>query len=160
MYSYLYPRKNLEIKNEQISSIPRHKLEVVVGRWGKMRKCKKGSFAIGAEVGLHDDYGLSNLKAKQKKKHYLFYYPEYLKPNSRSYELSIVRASVLNLRLYCSEYQVDDLGVSTTRIEGDLSKDFEMDPWMSNYDCSFRKKRLPWSKCERDYLKDIHRNQM
>ena len=79
MNSYLYPHKNLEIWNDQIQD------ECVVGRWGKMKKCKKGSFAIGAEVGLHDDYGVSNLKAKQRRKHYLFYYPDYLQPNSRSY---------------------------------------------------------------------------
>ena len=152
----MYPHKNLEIWNNN------NKIwnDVVVGRWGKMKKCKKGSFAIGAEVGLHDDYGISSLKAKQRLR-YSFYYPEYLKPNSRSYELSIVRASVLNLRLYCSEYQVDDHGVSTTRIEGDLSKDFEMDPWMSDYDCSFRRdKKQQWTACERDYVKDIQRNQM
>ena len=152
----MYPHKNLEIWNNN------NKIwnDVVVGRWGKMKKCKKGSFAIGAEVGLHDDYGISSLKAKQRLR-YWFYYPEYLKPNSISYELSIVRASVLNLRLYCSEYQVDDHGVSTTRIEGDLSKDFEMDPWMSDYDCSFRRdKQMPWTACERDYVKDIQRNQM
>ena len=156
----MYPHKNLEIMNRQIWSEYEYDRDVVVGRWGKMKKCKKGSFAIGAEVGLHDDYGVSNLKAKQKRKGYLFYFPDYLQPNSKSYTLSIVRASVMNLRLYCSEYQVDDLGMSTTRIEGDLSNDFEMDPWMSNYDCTFRKKELPWSSCERDYLRDIHRNQM
>ena len=152
----MYPHKNLEILNKQIFANNVWQ-EVVVGRWGKMKKCKTGSFAIGAEVGLHDDYGLSNLRNTQKM-HYTFYYPEFNKPGYRYWYLSIVRASVLNLRLYCSEYQVDDIGVSTTRIEGDLSKDFEMDPWMSDYDCSRRKDQR--KKCERDFLKDIHRNQM
>ena len=151
----MYPHKNLEILNKQIWKDDSKAQEVVVGRWGKMKKCKTGSFAIGAEVGLHDDYGLSNLKNTQNMI-YGFYYPEfYITPNFRYYYLSIVRASVLNLRLYCSEYQVDDLGVSTTRIEGDLSKDFEMDPWMSDYDCKHK-----WSWCEREILKDIHRHQM
>ena len=149
MNSYLYPHKNLEIWNEQIQD------ECVVGRWGKMKKCKKGSFAIGAEVGLHDDYGMSNLKDKQKKALYEFHYPEFRTPGWKYYFLFIVRASVLNLRLYCSDYQEDELGVSTTRIEGDLSKDFEMDPWMSDYDCKHR-----WNWCEREILKDIHRHQM
>ena len=61
--------------------------EVVVGRWGKMRKCKKGSFAIGAEVGLHDDYGMSNLKDKQKKALYEFHYPEFRTPGWKYYFL-------------------------------------------------------------------------
>ena len=70
-------------------------------KWVKKKRCKKGEHAIGAEIGLHDDFGLSNYKEKwQYYTWYIYYY----------------FASILNIRLYCSDY-----GEGGTRmIEGQL----------------------------------------
>ena len=76
-------------------------------KWVKKKRCKKGEHAIGAEIGLHDDFGLSNYKEKWqhfKEWMWLYYY----------------FASILNIRLYCSDY-----GEGGTRIvEGELRNDF------------------------------------
>ena len=155
MFSYLYPEKNLqkfEKDNNYCQGCP-------VGKWGKMKKCKHGSFAIGAEIGLHDDYGLSNLKIGD---------PNQCVVNDRfgSYQkwsqkkFLTYRASVINLRLYCSEYQLNDQGESTTRLQGDLNDDFENDPWMRAW-----KKPPNCQKCwpehsEQYVVSYVHKNQM
>ena len=64
------------------------------GKWGEYRECINGSFAIGAELGLYDDYMWENTKKF----------------------LADWRMSVMNIKLYCTEY--DDEGDSKS-LEGD-----------------------------------------
>ena len=148
----MYPEKNLADSRPQCSDCP-------IGKWGKMKKCKHGSFAIGAEIGLHDDYGLSNLKIGDPKRCVVNdRFNTYLKYEAR-YFLTY-RASVLNLRLYCSEYQLNDNGVSTTRLQGDLDNDFENDPWMRSWN-----KPPDGGYCyscysEQYVMSHVHKNQM
>ena len=122
--SYLYPHKNVN-----------H-----IGKWGKFKKCKKGAYAIGAEIGLNDDYGYSNIDAQRS----------FVGPHdpTRCY-LCAYFASVLNVRLYCSEYTINEDGYSVTRIEGDQYSDFEDDSQIS-FDHRSRNK---------EFIRDIHRNQ-
>ena len=81
--------------------------------FGRTKSCNNGSFAIGAEIGLHDDYGHSNINLK-------YYY----KGKYRDFELNYYRASILNVRLYCSEYTEQD-GRPTTMLEGERHSDHE-----------------------------------
>ena len=133
----MYPEKNLqkfEKDNNYCQGCP-------VGKWGKMKKCKQGSFAIGAEIGLHDDYGLSNFKVGDPKR-CTYYDRQHSNGKWDLRDLLTYRASVINLRLYCSEYQVNDQGESTTKIQGDINEDFETDHWMRSWN---KPDSPPWS---------------
>ena len=79
------------------------------GAWGETRKCKKGSHAIGAEIALHDDYGLSNLQ------HIYEENPHYYETKLWSY-----LASIINIRLFCSEDIEDKDDGDSSVIEGNL----------------------------------------
>lgn len=60
-------------------------------------------------------------------------------------------ASVLNVRLYCSEYTINEDDESVTRIEGDQYSDFDGDPQIS-YDNENNKNK--------EFIReDIHRKQ-
>ena len=78
--------------------------------------CKRGSHATGAEIALHDDYGLSNLQHT---------YHEYPKA---PYEYDISKiwsylASIVNVKLFCEDtdkvIENSDSGDSSV-LEGDL----------------------------------------
>ena len=79
------------------------------GTWGETRKCKKGSHAIGAEIALHDDYGLSNLQ---------HIYEE--NPHYNDTKLWAYLASIINIRLFCSEDIEDKDDGDSSVIEGNL----------------------------------------
>ena len=81
--------------------------------FGRTKSCNKGSFAIGAEVGLHDDYGHSNVKMRYRHRY-----------RGINYDMNYYRASILNVRLYCSEYTEQD-GRRTTMLEGERHSDHE-----------------------------------
>ena len=78
---------------------------------GKETRCKKGEHVIGAEIGLHDDNGLSNF--------------EYAWPYAGAvgvyYWIWFYLASIMNVRLYCSDKGKD----GTTMMEGDLWQGFD-----------------------------------
>ena len=82
-------------------------------QWGSDKRCKKGSHAIGAEVGLHDDYGLTNFEK-------IYVTPEVTARPKVWFYL----ASILNIRLYCSEYHNNDENGGTSKLEGDLHKNW------------------------------------
>ena len=150
----MYPEKNLAAWRQFCG------YDCPIGKWGKMKKCKHGSFAIGAEIGLHDDYGLSNLKigdSDQCEVNDRFGDYDDYKPR----KFLTYRASVLNLRLYCSEYQLNDQGESTTRLQGDLNNDFENDRWMRHWKTPpYEEPPLPEKHSERYVVSYVHKNQM
>ena len=77
------------------------------GLWGNEKRCKKGDHVVGAEVGLHDDYGLSNFEKEWR----------YWRLSSDYWTVYFYLSSIVNIRLYCSGYGND----GTTMIEGHLS---------------------------------------
>ena len=89
-----------------ISPLPYGKEE---GTWGDSRKCKKGSHAIGAEIALHDDYGLSNLQHVYEDN-----------PHQDKAPVSAYLASIVNIRLICSGDDEDKDGRESSVIEGNL----------------------------------------
>ena len=90
---------------------------------GETKSCKKGSYAIGAEIGLHDDYGYSNIQQNevlQVEKKWPYRRTRKLpeEPEYCYYSMNYYLASILNVRLYCSDYTEQD-GGRTTKLEGD-----------------------------------------
>ena len=93
---------------------------------GETKSCKKGSYAIGAEIGLHDDYGYSNIQQNevlQVEKKWPYSRTRKLspivpEPEYCYYSMNYYLASVLNVRLYCSE-STEQNGRKTNMIEGD-----------------------------------------
>ena len=77
---------------------------------GEEKRCKKGEHVIGAEIGLHDDYGLSNFEYEWK------YWYSHGTPGWRDAWVWFYLASITNIRLYCSDKGED----GTTMLEGDL----------------------------------------
>ena len=80
---------------------------------GETKSCKKGSYAIGAEIGLNDDYGYSNIQKNEN-----FHVSSLILMYSCNYDMNYYVASILNVRLYCSE-PTEQNGRSTTMLEGD-----------------------------------------
>ena len=78
---------------------------------GKEKRCKKGEHVIGAEIGLHDDYGLSNFEYEWK---YWISLSEF--DFWKDQFVWFYLASIMNIRLYCSGKGKD----GTTMLEGDL----------------------------------------
>ena len=85
---------------------------------GKEKRCKKGEHVIGAEIGLHDDYGLSNFEYQWK------YWTKlcigFTSKVCVYYWIWFYLASIVNIRLYCSDKDKD----GTTMLEGDLWHNF------------------------------------
>ena len=77
---------------------------------GETKSCKKGSYAIGAEIGLHDAYGYSNIQQNEKIVVDAWW--------GCIFPMNYYLASILNVRLYCSDYTEQD-GGRTTQLEGD-----------------------------------------
>ena len=96
------------------------------GWWGYELSCKKGDHFVGAEVGLHDDYGLSNFEREWR----------YWDLDDDYWTVYFYLSSIVNIRLYCSGYGDD----GTTMIEGHL------------YDKKFHHR---WEEQEKMY-QDIH----